>query len=188
MRAYSFRVYYYVKVFKCPTLRVACEIMTLSGYSKPVVNLSKKSFQRQFCSADPPILAPSYPAGVDTFSSAWPFPNFWEVLVGLAIAGPTEGAFTSVFEAASKAVRGNRELYRDAYLERKPIENTGNSWETKEFLDQIGVEGRVFTVTQPIFGWAEPRNVSDLIVGISAFGGAQGRVSIDPETVTDQFL
>jgi hypothetical protein len=37
------------------------------------------------------------------------FPEVLGALVGLAIAAPSEGALMSVFAAASKAVRDNRE-------------------------------------------------------------------------------
>jgi hypothetical protein len=73
----------YVTVFKCLALRVAREIM--SGHSRLLVNLWTKSFQRQFFSADPPVpitFIAIHRGGVDTFSSTWPFPKFWEPLWG----------------------------------------------------------------------------------------------------------
>ncbi|THV02625.1 NAD-P-binding protein [Dendrothele bispora CBS 962.96] len=85
-----------------------------------------RSLQHRFDKADPtpiPITVIAiHPGGVDTFSHRWPLPWLWKPIVGLAINSPEMGAYTSVFAAASKKVREEKERgkYRAAYLESHP--------------------------------------------------------------------
>lgn len=61
-----------------------------------------------------------HPGGVDTFSHTWPFPRLWRFVVGLAISDIEHGAYNSVFAAAGKKVKEDKEQYTGAYLESKP--------------------------------------------------------------------
>ncbi|TFK39296.1 NAD-P-binding protein [Crucibulum laeve] len=92
-----------------------------------------------------------HPGGVDTFSQRWPLPALSQHLVRLAIADPVVGAYNSVFAAAGKKVREDRETYKGAYLESQPTGRLvqldekvgegkkGDLWKlTESFLEGIG--------------------------------------------------
>lgn len=94
-----------------------------------------------------------HPGGVDTFTHKWRFPRLSKWFVGLTIASPEIGAYTSLFAAASKKVAADRQRYKGAYLESQPTgrfasphkaaldEKLRNQlWSlTEAFLDRIGV-------------------------------------------------
>ncbi|KAJ4468745.1 hypothetical protein J3R30DRAFT_3714196 [Lentinula aciculospora] len=94
------------------------------AHSKLLNILWTRALQRHFDSASPPIpiVAMSiHPGGVDTFSHNWPLPWFWKPIVALAINDPEHGSYTSVFAAAAKVVREEKEKYTGAYLDNKPV-------------------------------------------------------------------
>ncbi|KAJ3877443.1 hypothetical protein F5051DRAFT_440581 [Lentinula edodes] len=95
-----------------------------SAHSKLLDILWTRSLQKHFNSVSPPIpiVAMSiHPGGVDTFSHNWPLPWFWKPIVALAINDAEHGSYTSVFAAAAKVVRDEREKYCGAYLHNKPV-------------------------------------------------------------------
>ncbi|KAJ3900611.1 hypothetical protein F5879DRAFT_992707 [Lentinula edodes] len=94
------------------------------AHSKLLDILWTRSLQKHFNSVSPPIpiVAMSiHPGGVDTFSHNWPLPWFWKPIVALAINDAEHGSYTSVFAAAAKVVRDEREKYCGAYLDNKPV-------------------------------------------------------------------
>ncbi|KAH7878248.1 uncharacterized protein C8R40DRAFT_1038546 [Lentinula edodes] len=94
------------------------------AHSKLLDILWTRSLQKHFNAASPPIpiVAMSiHPGGVDTFSHNWPLPWFWKPIVALAINDTEHGSYTSVFAAAAKVVRDEREKYCGAYLDNKPV-------------------------------------------------------------------
>ncbi|KAJ3868031.1 hypothetical protein EV359DRAFT_70823 [Lentinula novae-zelandiae] len=94
------------------------------AHSKLLDILWTRSLQKHFNSVSPPIpiVAMSiHPGGVDTFSHDWPLPWFWKPIFALAINDAEHGSYTSVFAAAAKVVRDEREKYCGAYLDNKPV-------------------------------------------------------------------
>ncbi|KAJ3936193.1 MAG: hypothetical protein NXY57DRAFT_957492 [Lentinula lateritia] len=94
------------------------------AHSKLLDILWTRSLQKHFNPVSPPIpiVAMSiHPGGVDTFSHDWPLPWFWKPTVALAINDAEHGSYTSVFAAAAKVVRDEREKYCGAYLDNKPV-------------------------------------------------------------------
>ncbi|KAE9398046.1 NAD(P)-binding protein [Gymnopus androsaceus JB14] len=94
------------------------------AHSKLLDILWTRALQKHFDTASPPIPITAiaiHPGGVDTFSHNWPLPWLWKPIVGLAINDTEHGSYTSVFAAASKVVRDEKEKYRGAYLESNPV-------------------------------------------------------------------
>ncbi|KAJ3740695.1 hypothetical protein EV360DRAFT_97881 [Lentinula raphanica] len=106
---------------------VNCEIYAnqrSQPHSKLLDILWTRALQKQFNSASPPIPVVAmaiHPGGVDTFSQNWPLPWFWKPIVALAINNPEHGSYTSVFAAAAKIVRDEKEKYKGVYLDNKPV-------------------------------------------------------------------
>ncbi|KAL0958395.1 hypothetical protein HGRIS_000536 [Hohenbuehelia grisea] len=77
-----------------------------------------KELQRRFDAENTLITCIAlHPGGVDTFSQNWPLPRISTWLVRLAISPPEEGAFTTLFAAASPQVASDKEQYKGQYLE-----------------------------------------------------------------------
>ncbi|KAJ3985816.1 hypothetical protein F5890DRAFT_1552851 [Lentinula detonsa] len=94
------------------------------AHSKLLNILWTRALQKYFDAASPPIPIVAmaiHPGGVDTFSHTWPLPWFWKPIVALAISDPEHGSYTSVFAAAAKVVRDEKEKYKGAYLDNKPV-------------------------------------------------------------------
>ncbi|KAF8804468.1 NAD(P)-binding protein [Phlegmacium glaucopus] len=117
----------------------------LYGHTKLMTILWSKTLQSHI-NSDPnaPITVISiHPGGVNTFTDNWPFSRFFKWLVGLAIASPTVGTYTSVFAAAGRAVLENRELLISGITQPSKAalntDLTNQLWTTTElFLKQIG--------------------------------------------------
>ncbi|KAL0562901.1 hypothetical protein V5O48_019177, partial [Marasmius crinis-equi] len=79
---------------------------------------------RRLEAADPAVpitVIAIHPGGADTFTDTWPLPWLMKPLVRLAIKSPERGAYTSVFAAAGKAVKEDRDKYKGVYLESSPV-------------------------------------------------------------------
>ncbi|KAJ3729617.1 hypothetical protein C8R42DRAFT_715896 [Lentinula raphanica] len=151
-----------VKFTQIEDLNVEYRWHPLSGFmryahSKLLDILWTRALQKQFNSASPPIPIVAmaiHPGGVDTFSQNWPLPWFWKPIVALAINDPEHGSYTSVFAAAAKIVRDEKEKYKGVYLDNKPVgridvpikaarddQLADNLWSlTERLLREVGVK------------------------------------------------
>ncbi|KAF8804455.1 NAD(P)-binding protein [Phlegmacium glaucopus] len=119
------------------------------GHTKLMMILWSKTLQNHI-NSDPnaPITVISiHPGGVNTFTDNWPFSRFFKWLVGLAIASPTVGAYTSVFAAAGRAVLENKELYQGVYLENKP---TGRIAQPSKAALDTDLANQLWTTTESL--------------------------------------
>ncbi|PPR08292.1 hypothetical protein CVT24_002450 [Panaeolus cyanescens] len=71
-------------------------------------------------SAAPITMICLHPGAIDTFSHRTWFPVVVKWLVSFFMLEPPAGAYNSVFAAAAKKVRDNREEYKGSYLDSRP--------------------------------------------------------------------
>ncbi|KAF9256615.1 NAD(P)-binding protein [Marasmius fiardii PR-910] len=126
------------------------------AHSKLLDLIWTKHLQKRLDAADPAVpitVMAIHPGGVDTFTDNYPLPWLTKPLVRLTIKSPERGAYTSVFAAASEAVKKERDKYKGAYLESSPVGRIAmpssdvvdeRNWEelyvlTQKFLTGIGM-------------------------------------------------
>ncbi|KIK70104.1 hypothetical protein GYMLUDRAFT_994181 [Collybiopsis luxurians FD-317 M1] len=122
------------------------------AHSKLLDILWTRTLQKHLNTASPqppqPILAIAlHPGGVDTFSHNW-FPSgFWTPLVRLAIMAPEQGSHTSVFAAAAKVVREEKDKYEGAYLVDSPV---GKITEPSAMAKDDGLADDLWSLTNKV--------------------------------------
>ncbi|KAK7042951.1 hypothetical protein VNI00_008688 [Paramarasmius palmivorus] len=124
------------------------------GHSKLLEILWTKQLQKRLQSSDPPVpitVISLHPGAIDTFSNRLPLTFIVRPLLRLVFLAPERGAHTSVFAAAAKTVRENKDLYKGVYLEpegviKKPTQGENEKLAedlyqlTKKFFSGIGIE------------------------------------------------
>lgn len=123
-----------------------------AGFSKYAVILWTRELQRRLNADNVPITVITlHPGTVNTFAYLTPFPRFAEWVFGFFMKTPDEGAWPSLFAAASPLVRTDRGKFAGAYLspDRKVVgtakgtedpETAKQLWNTTEkVLENLGV-------------------------------------------------
>jgi len=130
-----------------------CKKYMLSSFaryavSKYAINLWTTELQRRL---DEPLASTGgrniivialHPGAVNTFAHYFPLPRLFDLLFGLSMTGPDDGASTSLFAAASPIVRAEPEKYGGQYMlpvgvltssfATRDTEMAGKLWDTTE--------------------------------------------------------
>ncbi|KAJ8482844.1 hypothetical protein ONZ45_g14808 [Pleurotus djamor] len=125
----------------------------LYGHSKFCSISWTHILQRHFDTFDVPIICISvHPGFVDTFTQKLPFPSITSPALRWMMYTPEEGAYTSLFAAASPVIRAEKDRFKGAYVKPfgvviEPLKQTKNAEIgeelvafTEEFLREVGVD------------------------------------------------
>lgn len=125
-----------------------CRLSSFLGYSKLLEILWTKFLQQRLDAenaAAPITVLTLHPGGVDTFTHKWPLARLWRFLGRLFLSDTDHGAYTSVFAAAGKKVKEQREKYKASYLLPSPPGKI--TAPRKEALDPVLAE-QLHTLTE----------------------------------------
>lgn len=122
------------------------------GYTKFCFTAWTQALQRRFNASDVSITCINvHPGSVDTFSHKFPLAAITGLPLRLLMLTPVQGAYTSLFAAASPVVAKEKDRYKGAYLKPfgvfvKPLKETEDEdrqeelWKlTEDTLTEMGV-------------------------------------------------